>query len=57
MKHKNLLTIQESLPMPDISGLNYKPTKIINDDSRVVNKLETSLMMMLELSFMIVTCL
>ncbi len=26
-----------------ISGLYYKPIKIVNDDSRVVNKLETSL--------------
>ncbi len=26
-----------------ISGLYYKPMAIVNDDSRVVNKLETSL--------------
>ncbi len=26
-----------------ISGLYYKPMSIVNDDSRVVNKLETSL--------------
>jgi hypothetical protein len=27
----------------DTGGLYYKPVTIINDDSRVVNKLETSL--------------
>jgi hypothetical protein len=25
------------------SGLYHKPTKIVNDDSRIINKLETSL--------------
>ena len=29
--------------MTDTSGLYYKPITIINDDSRVVNKLENSL--------------
>jgi hypothetical protein len=29
--------------MNDTSGLYYKPIMIINDDSRVINKLETSL--------------
>jgi hypothetical protein len=31
------------LALLDISGLYYKPLMIVNDDSRVVNKLETSL--------------
>jgi hypothetical protein len=33
----------ESLHMGKISGLDYKPMTIVNDDSRVVNKLEASL--------------
>jgi hypothetical protein len=33
----------ESLHMGKISGLDYKPMMIVNDDSRVVNKLEASL--------------
>jgi hypothetical protein len=31
------------LPLHVISGLYYKPMMIVNDNSRVVNKLETSL--------------
>ncbi len=27
----------------EVSGLYYKPMMIVNDDSRVINKLETSL--------------
>jgi hypothetical protein len=39
------------------SGLYYNPITIVNDDSRVVNKLETNLLTPLESSFTIVTCL
>jgi hypothetical protein len=31
------------LALLDNSGLYYKPMTIVNDDSRVINKLETSL--------------
>jgi hypothetical protein len=31
------------IPTSDIHGLYHKPMTIVNDDSRVVNKLETSL--------------
>jgi len=39
-----------------ISGLYYNPVRIVNDDARVVNKLETHLLTPLESSFTIVTC-
>ncbi len=39
-----------------ISGLYYNPIMIVNDDARVVNKLETHLLTPLESSFTIVTC-
>jgi hypothetical protein len=37
-------------------GLYYNPITIVNDDARVVNKLETHLLTPLESSFTIVTC-
>ncbi len=41
----------------DYSGLYYKPMTIVNDDARVVNKLEVHLLTTLESSFTIVTCI
>jgi hypothetical protein len=41
----------------DPCGLYYNPITIVNDDARVINKLETHLLMLLELSFTITTCL
>jgi hypothetical protein len=40
---KKLFEYQHLLLLRGISGLYYKPITIINDDSRVVNKLEPSL--------------
>ncbi len=41
----------------DSSGLCYNPIMIINDNARVINKLETHLLTPLESSFTIVKCL
>ncbi len=41
-KCKQLLDYQHFLSLRDICGLYYKPMTIVNDDFRVVNKLETS---------------
>jgi hypothetical protein len=47
-----------TLSMLDIScDLYYTPMMIVNDDPRVINKLEASLLTMLESSFTIVKCL
>jgi hypothetical protein len=42
-KCKQLFVYQHLLLLRDISGLYYKPMMIVNDNSRVVNKLEASL--------------
>ena len=42
-KCKQLFEYQHLLLLRDISGLYYKPMMIVNDNSRVVNKLEASL--------------
>ncbi len=42
-KHKQLFEYKHLILLRDIHGLYYKPITIINDDSRVITKLETSL--------------
>jgi hypothetical protein len=42
-KRSSLFLLFESDKEKETSGLYYKPITIVNDDSRVINKLETSL--------------
>ena len=42
-KYKQLFEYQHFLLLLDICGLYYKPMPIVNDNSRVLNKLEASL--------------
>jgi len=48
-KCKQLLEYQHLLLLRDICGLYYNPFTIVNDDTRVINKLETHLLTPLEL--------
>jgi hypothetical protein len=56
-KRLSLFLLFESDEGKESSGLYYKPITIVNDDSRVINKLETSLIDDARVIIFMVTCL